>query len=562
MEPPTSAAGAPTSAREPTLAAATSAGAGAVTPHRAAMRREEMVRLRHFGLWSALLSASGLVIQRFNHDTDFGKKAMTVALIVFGATSAWLWYSARDPNQFDKIRVRLRFFGVVAVLASFVMQLRVGLFSPITAALVFGLHFFGRSESRRAVVLLSSITIGAYVVVATLIAFDVLQDPGVYAIPARLERMARLGSVIMTTAVYVVTLVQARHNRASAEAMLEAARVAAMEARSREMQLQEANQNLDRALRAAAGRCGRYSDTIAGSWRVGELVGRGAMGEVYAAAHTGTRAPGAVKLLHATPTTFGEDPAPRFLREARIAASLRAPNLVEVYEIGEAEDGSPFMAMELLRGRDLASCLRQSPRLPLADVVRLVNDVAAGLSVAHAAGVVHRDLKPQNLFLDTRHSNKGRWKILDFGICTLTDSTGTLTADGIVGTPAYMAPEQARGERTDCRADLFALGSVIYRCLTGQPAFAGAAAPQILYSVAFEMPLDPRELAPSLPPAVQAVLAIMLAKDPRDRFGSADALAEAFELAAANELDAVLHARAAAILAMRPWKTTPATKLP
>ena len=525
------------------------------------MRREEMVRLRHFAAWSALLCGGGLVIQRFNDDGDFWKKAMTVALVVFGAPSTWLWYSARDPNQYDKIRIRLRVFGIVAVIASFVMQLRVGLFSPITAALVFGLHFFGRSESKRAVMVLSGITISAYFLVASLIALDVIADPGVYAVPVRLEPMARFGTVLMTAAVYVVTLVQARHNRSSAVSMLEAARLAAMEARSREVQLQEANQHLDRALRAAAGRCGRYSDTIAGSWRVGELVGRGAMGEVYAATHTGTRAPGAVKLLHATPATFGEDPSPRFLREARIAASLRAPNLVEVYEVGEAEDGSPFMAMELLHGRDLSWCLRRSSQMSLEEVVRLVKDVSAGLSIAHAAGVVHRDLKPQNLFLDTRHSKKGRWKILDFGICTLTDSSGTLTADGIVGTPAYMAPEQARGERTDCRADLFALASVIYRCLTGQPAFAGAAAPQILYAVAFEMPIHPRELAPSLPPAVEAVLAIMFAKEPRDRFGSAEAVAEAFELAASGELAPALQARAAAVLAARPWKTTPATKL-
>ncbi|MBS2016090.1 MAG: serine/threonine protein kinase [Deltaproteobacteria bacterium] len=555
MGPPTSVSPAPTrtqpaEARE----AAPIVAAPPLSEEMVALRREEMIRLRHFGLWCAILCAGGLINQLFSRDASPLKATLTIALVSLTLTSAWLSYSARDPNGYDAIRLRLRTFAIVAILTAFVLQLRLGLFSPVSAALVFGLQFFGRSENRRVVLFLSTVTIVAYFVAAGLIALDVVADPGLYAAPPHLAPITRFGTVVMTAAVYVVTVVQARQSRTSAEGMVKAARDAAIEARNREIQLQEANQNLDRALRAAAGRRGRYSGARAGSWVVGELVGRGAMGEVYAARHAYTRAPGAVKLLHATSATFGEDPSPRFLREARIAASLRAPNLVDVYEIGEAEDGAPFMAMELLQGRDLAFCLRRTPRMALADVVRLAKDVAAGLSVAHAAGVVHRDLKPQNLFLDLRHSREGRWKVLDFGVCTMADSSGTLTADGIVGTPAYMAPEQARGERTDARSDLFALGSVIYRCLTGQPAFTGPGAPQIVYAVAFESPIAPRELAPALPPAVEAVLAIMLAKDPRDRFASATALAEALEHAAMNEIAPALEARAVALLTARPWK--------
>lgn len=548
VEPPTSVPVAPTSlALGPALA------------DLAAMRREEMLRLRHFALWGAILCASGLVLQHFHNEHAILRPLMTVALIAFGSTSTWLWYSARNPSDYTKVRHRLKFFGCVAVVTSFVMQLRMGLFSPITVVIVFGLNFFGRSENRKLVFLLAGTSIALYFGAGMLMSFDVIADPGVIN-SALLPRAGRAGVVVMTTAIYVVTLVQARHARASAENMLAVAKAAAQEARSREVQLQEANQNLDRALKAASGLRGRYTDTSAGSWTIGEVVGRGAMGEVYAARHAVTRAPAAVKLLHATPATFGDDPAPRFLREARVAASLRAPNLVTVYEVGEAEDGAPFMAMELLAGNDLAWKLRRTPRLPLGEVVRMVKEIAAGLAVAHSAGVIHRDLKPQNLFLDTRPTRAGRWKILDFGICTLTDSSGTLTADGIVGTPAYMAPEQARGERIDARADLFALGAVVYRCLTGLPAFTGPAAPQVLYAVAFEQPTRPGDLDPAIPSAVESVLAIALSKDPRDRFASAAAMAEALERAASGEIAPALRDRAAAILAARPWKALP-TKL-
>src|SRR5262249_15925656 len=150
--------------------------------------------------------------------------------------------------------------------------------------------------------------------------------------------------------------------------------------------------------------------------------------------------------------------------------TVRGPNLVEVLETGQAPDGSPYIVMELLDGQDLGAILRDQTSLPLSEVVNLVEQVAQGLTVLHQAGVVHRDLKPQNLFRVL-----GRppiWKILDYGVSKVTGE-GTMTENQLVGTPGYMSPEQVEGEHVDLRADVFSLGAVAYRAITGRRPFSG-----------------------------------------------------------------------------------------
>jgi eukaryotic-like serine/threonine-protein kinase len=521
-----------------------------------ALRTDDVVRLRHFARWVIVLCVVAMVVSHFQGDATLLRGITRGALVVLGGWAAFIWWSAGRAPDYEVLRPKMRVFGVLAVICSFVFEIRIGMFSPVPAVVVFGMAYFARSEARRLVWALGAIVIAAYATTASLMAFDVVPDPGVFTSHG-LSRAVRIVAVVSTTMVYIATLFQARMSRRSAEGMLLLARNATLEAHRREAQLAEANVDLARMLRANVGREGRYSGTTAGYWSIGDVVGRGAMGEVYAAVDRRSGARVAVKFLQQTAATMDEDPRPRFQREARIAASLRSANLVTVHGVGETADGAPFIAMELLEGRDLGCRLRRESRIALSDVLTLVRHVTKGLSIAHDAGVIHRDLKPQNLFYANHHGTL-RWKVLDFGISTLADSNGTLTAEAIIGTPGYMAPEQANGERVDARTDLFALGAVVYRSLTGHPAFPGSAAPQILYSVVFENPIRPRALDASLPPDIEAFLAIALAKEPRDRFATASDLADAFERAAANRLPPELRVRAEQILLKHPWKSLPA----
>jgi serine/threonine-protein kinase len=271
------------------------------------------------------------------------------------------------------------------------------------------------------------------------------------------------------------------------------------------------------------------------------------MGEVYEAVHVTTGEPAAVKLLH--PHVLAQSElVERFVREARIVSRLTAPNVVRVLEVSGPESRVPYLAMERLTGTDLADYLREHKRMSGRAVVAMLRQVGAGLEAAHAAGVVHRDLKPRNLFL-TRPG--GDWKILDFGVARVAGEE-TLTIDQIVGTPNYMAPEQASGRPVTPRTDLFALGVIVYRVMTGRPAFEGESTAEIIYKVVHAMPPRPTAVA-SIPEGFDSVLAIALAKDPGDRFETAQRLADAADAAVRGELDAALLERAGRLLGRLPW---------
>jgi serine/threonine-protein kinase len=167
--------------------------------------------------------------------------------------------------------------------------------------------------------------------------------------------------------------------------------------------------------------------------------------------------------------------------------------------------------------------------------------------------VVHRDLKPQNLFLSETKTGRTIWKILDFGVSKLQGSAGTLTQHAVVGTPGYMSPEQAQGTAADRRSDIFSLGAVAYRALTGRPPFSGTDTPQILFEIVYKNPIRPSELLPTLPRDVDLALAIALAKRPEDRFSSAFEFAEAFVHASRGRLPLEVRKRARAVLAKYPW---------
>jgi serine/threonine-protein kinase len=206
--------------------------------------------------------------------------------------------------------------------------------------------------------------------------------------------------------------------------------------------------------------------------------------------------------------------------------------------------------MELLVGCDLATDLRQRTRLPLPEIDELVFQLGQGLASAHQAGVVHRDIKPQNLFVV--RGAKPMWKVLDFGVSKLVVSSGTLTQGAAIGTPGYMAPEQAKGLEVDARADVFSFGAVVYRALTGQPAFRGPSQLTTMMEVIRSQPQRPGEFA-EVPDDIDAVLALALAKEKEARFESANSFVVAWRDARRGALPVSLREAAKRILAAQPW---------
>ena len=325
---------------------------------------------------------------------------------------------------------------------------------------------------------------------------------------------------------YGMLIYQARKNRKALEDAIERSVREARIASNREAQLQEAKENLDVALRVASGG-GRFTGARFRSLRAfEEIVGRGDDGR-RTPSRDDAEPRAAVKLIHGG-VLADPDIAQRFSRaRRRIATEISGPNLVQVREVGTSADGSPFIAMELLLGEDLRSA-RTKSTITLDEARDLVVDVSQGLAILHAEGIVHRDLKPSNLFHAEYKDHRSSWKILDYGVSKIRTSHGTLTEGRLVGTPGYMSPEQAQGRTCDAGADIFSLGAVLYRALTGRRPFAGSDVPQTLFHVVYVQPPRPREIVPDLPRDVESVLALALSKRPADRFGTAEELARAF----------------------------------
>jgi tRNA A-37 threonylcarbamoyl transferase component Bud32 len=266
---------------------------------------------------------------------------------------------------------------------------------------------------------------------------------------------------------------------------------------------------------------GRWSGQQMGRWKIGHVLGRGAMGDVYEATSTDGHSI-AIKMLNAR-TTASPNLVERFHREMEVAARLVSPHIVNVLEVSPPDAPVPFLAMERLYGTDLATRLRSEPRMPSDELGVMLDQVSRGLEVARVAGVVHRDLKPHNLFLH----ESATWKILDFGVAKLVGGEGTLTGEGVVGTPQYMAPEQASGGSVTHLADVYALGAIAYRCLTGRSPFKGKDLSELVYQVVHTPPVRPGQLG-KVSRSVEDVLAVAMAKDPRRRFPSAVSFAQAF----------------------------------
>jgi eukaryotic-like serine/threonine-protein kinase len=274
----------------------------------------------------------------------------------------------------------------------------------------------------------------------------------------------------------------------------------------------------------------RLDEVVGGKYRIVRFLASGGMGSVYEAQHTVVRRRFAVKFLHHELAVRRELLA-RFQREAEAAGALESEHVAAAIDFGIAPDGAPYIVLEYLVGESLEHLLEREERLPVSRATNLVVQACRGVQAAHAAGIVHRDLKPHNLFVCRREDGTDLVKVLDFGVAKLEllEKGAAATRTGtVLGTPSYMSPEQARGEKNiDVHSDVYALGAILYELLSGKKPHPGDSHNAILHHIATQPALPLSAAAPNLPEALVAVVEGALAQDAAARPASADALASA-----------------------------------
>ena len=269
----------------------------------------------------------------------------------------------------------------------------------------------------------------------------------------------------------------------------------------------------------------------AGGYRVLETLGAGATGVVFLAEDIALQRRVALKVMRPVPD--GEVARQRFVREARAAGVLDHDHVVTIYQVGE-ERGLPFLAMKLLQGESLDERLKRESQPPIHEVLRIGREIALGLAAAHERGLVHRDIKPANIFLEASPGS-ARVKIVDFGLARAVSEDLHLTRTGtIVGTPAYMSPEQARGVRVDHRSDLFSFGCVLYRLCAGRTPFVADDTLGMLLALANDQPPPVQAFNPDVPDELVGLIGRLLAKLPENRPQEAAGVAEVLALIAAR----------------------------
>ncbi len=271
---------------------------------------------------------------------------------------------------------------------------------------------------------------------------------------------------------------------------------------------------------------------LGGRYELGDAIGTGGMAEVFSGSDVRLGRNVAIKVLRAD---LARDPSfqGRFRREAQAAASLNAPSIVSVFDTGEDESGVPYIVMEFVDGRTLRDVLLEEGRLLPQRALEVAAEVCAALDAAHGAGIVHRDIKPGNVML----TRAGEVKVMDFGIArAASDAASAMTqTSAVIGTAAYLSPEQARGEHVDGRSDLYSTGCLLYELVTGAPPFTGDSAVAVAYQHVREDPQPPSAYDETLPASVDAVVLKAMAKNPANRYQSAEEMREDLLRAARGE---------------------------
>jgi serine/threonine-protein kinase len=264
-------------------------------------------------------------------------------------------------------------------------------------------------------------------------------------------------------------------------------------------------------------------DILLGKYKVERVLGQGGMGVVVAARHVQLEEHVAIKFLLPEAMQSAEA-VQRFMREARAAVKIKSEHVARVTDVGQLENGAPYMVMEYLEGKDLSGILEERGALPLPEAVGYVIQACEAIAEAHAIGIVHRDLKPANLFLAQRPDGHGSVKVLDFGISKVTSKDSTQNhamtrTTAIMGSPLYMSPEQMASSRNvDLRTDIYAIGVILHELMTGGPVFMADTMPQLCAMILTEPPPPLRTLRPDAPAELEVVVQRCLAKDPRQRF--------------------------------------------
>ena len=518
-----------------------------MTAH-AALEAGGVARLRVLAGLMLVLIQIGMVAvalfdaERFIKQLAWGSLVVMLGLFIF----AWLRLEQRqyvDRRELSRVSIPM---AVAVVVANFAF----GLLSTFCGAVTLGLLLFSSASSRRNARAVCGCIAFGYAACALLIRLELFPYHPIMAVkfssPWQWD-----ASAVTVLCLYVAAHVAGRTMRREMTRVVEQFEHAVREVSYRDALFREARDALKQA--AGIGGPGRFTDQELDGYKLGEVIGRGGMGEVYAAVRRHDAFPAAVKLLRLD--FLGERTAmQRFEREASIAGSISSPHVVRVLSISSPDAVLPYIAMERLSGVDLGTYLRERGRLPVDEVCDLVRQVAAGLAAAHELNVVHRDLKPSNVFrVVSEEALEPVWKVLDFGVSKLSGGLDlTLTANELIGTPQYMAPEQARGERDlDHRTDVYGLAAIAYRALTGEPPFSGEL-PSILHRILEDMPAAPSARA-DLHEDIDMVFALGLAKRREDRFASAGSLAQALSQGARGELDDSVRARARALLHAQPY---------
>jgi serine/threonine-protein kinase len=509
-----------------------------------ALRDEEVDRTRGFVRLGGPIAVAAILATLALPGDPTLRWILVVAIAVTALIAAAVYRTLRDASALRSPAMSVLALacvgcGTLAILYS-------GYFSSAPLVIALGVYFFCRTESRPAAYAIYGLVAGSHLAIAALIMAGVIPERGFAPLPANFPVSAAIAGTTVAQFGYASAFWLARSTRAASlraiDELTRATRVAAM----RLAQLDEARDDLDRALKI--GGPGQFTGAVVGSWELANVVGRGGMGEVYEANHVETGAPAAVKLLRRE-LMIDRMHVERFVREVRAASALDSPHVVRVLEASGPDDQIAFLAMERLRGETLSGMLRGAGTLERAQILELVSQLGSVLELARVAGMVHRDIKPPNVF----RTDDGIWKLLDFGVAVLGDSSGTLTQGGVIGTPGYMAPEQAKGEAVDHRADVYAVGALVYRCLTGRAPFSGGEHAALLYAMVHDMPVRPGALA-NVDRDVERVLALALAKRRGDRFGSVRDLGDALATAFDHDLAPRLRVAADALLRGHPWR--------
>jgi hypothetical protein len=510
---------------------------GASEP-KAALQHEEKARTRRVAPLMAAVALAAMACLPTFAGTPWAKTLLYVTLGASITAMLWLWWLATQSKPVPVWKTS--FARSTAFSVTCAATIYFGIFSPAPVVMTLAVVIFAQHQNvtlARGTYLASALTLA---IVAFLDAFHIVADPGLIQADT-LSGTQRLVGQFLVQFLVLAGYLLGRFTRRSSTEALAMTQKAMRELARREVIAREALEGARRAFNI--GGVGRLSGSLFGSFRLAEVIGHGGMGEVYRAEHSTLATPAAVKVLHPH-LCHDENLLQRFLREAQLSASLDSPYIVRVLDAGQVAQGQ-FIAMELLEGQDLATYLHLEGLLSLSELLELAQQVGEGLDAAAAADIVHRDIKPQNLFLvgieavDARAATEENpaplhCKILDFGVARAMSGDVTLTqGTSVLGTPNYMAPEQAVGNMADHRADLHALVAVLYRACTGFVPFTGENAQAILYSVVHEMPAPPSERA-GLPESLDLFFTKGFAKEPDDRYQSGQELCDALERACSN----------------------------